>query len=594
MERNSISSSLNLCKIFEMRIKLDKEKGTKTPLDVLDNYEKYSKKIDSAYNSEFQKELKPLISPAVTLEKEEDRIKRLIRLLEDRLDKRSELEERYFEATGKYMVGLQMIVSESELDEKRERLSLISKYLETNKEIYDVKENINKLNDLLEEEVNKKFDYESKNKIMEDELYSSIMSILKEDEYFRNISEEDINSELDIIRSKVAETKETLDITRDSVGSLISSGLEDDYSSYVEEAERSYYVYKNREIVLKIYKLVIDFENDFKLICAKREKISDLLDELKSLKEDLTINTSDDLISFEKVLLVQRNILDTEREVLENIANYESRISFKEERLEELNEVVNSVEILSILREYGLVETYDTEDTLEEIEGVSFEEEVILDNPSVEVVSNVVEIPEIKEEVISYQEYNPYRIVDVREYPRTLNVGLAKLKGESVREKVNKKLNPKVEESAFENIISNVVDVPSVSEESIDTSIPVIEEVVDNGIVNVSPVWEIPSNVEATPVAIEEAAPVLPVWEAVEPVMEAVKPINEIPDVGNFDISSTPIFDNDINMNAEANNLFWTPVSESNMETNAFPNLNIPVNNNFGGNGSFEFPSLNN
>ena len=44
MEGNSIKSFENLCKIFEMRIKLDKERNIKTPSDVIDNYEKYAKK----------------------------------------------------------------------------------------------------------------------------------------------------------------------------------------------------------------------------------------------------------------------------------------------------------------------------------------------------------------------------------------------------------------------------------------------------------------------------------------------------------------------------------------------------------------------
>ena len=50
MEGNSIKSFENLCKIFEMRIKLDKERNIKTPSDVIDNYEKYAKKIDNIYN----------------------------------------------------------------------------------------------------------------------------------------------------------------------------------------------------------------------------------------------------------------------------------------------------------------------------------------------------------------------------------------------------------------------------------------------------------------------------------------------------------------------------------------------------------------
>ena len=46
MEGNNVRTFENLCKIFEMRIKLDREKKVKTPSDVLINYEKYAKKIE--------------------------------------------------------------------------------------------------------------------------------------------------------------------------------------------------------------------------------------------------------------------------------------------------------------------------------------------------------------------------------------------------------------------------------------------------------------------------------------------------------------------------------------------------------------------
>ena len=135
MEGNSLNSFENLCKIFETRIKLDKEKNIETPPDVLINYEKYSKKIDSIYNSKFEKEIKPLIVPAVTIEKEEERLGKLISLLKSRLEKREELENRFYLTTGRYIKGLQLVVSESEFEDKKNRLETITKYLDTRNEI---------------------------------------------------------------------------------------------------------------------------------------------------------------------------------------------------------------------------------------------------------------------------------------------------------------------------------------------------------------------------------------------------------------------------------------------------------------------------
>jgi len=601
MEGNSLTSFENLCKIFEMRIKLDKDSGVKTSLDVLNNYEKYCKKIDTIYNSEFQKELKPLISPAVTLEKEKDRLRRLIKLLEDRLDRRVELEDRYYDTTGKYISGLQIIVSEGELEDKRERLSLVSKYLETSDEIQSVSDSIIELKKLLEEEENKKFEYENKNRILEDELYSSFMSVINSDEYYKNISEEEITSELERIRSYVSETKETLDITKESIGALLTSGLDDDYASYVEEAEKAYYSYKNKEIILKIYKLVTYFEDDFKLICAKRDKINDLINEKKELSDSLVIDVDNELVSFEKVVLLQCSTLDKEKEVLDNITNYTSRISFKEERLEELSEANSSVEILAILREYGLIDTYDTEDVVLE-EEVTFDEAEVIDIPSLE---EAITFEDVSESVVE-EVYDPYRIVEINDYPKTLNVGLAKLKGEAVREKVSKKLNPNiVDVTSNDTNLSkeNEVNNDVVSTDTKETNDAPVE--VDNGPIDVNkwlfednkqdnndikvntPVWEVPTEVEVNPVSLESVNS-LPVWEAIKPEFDVPsEAIHE--EINNIDIVNEPQDNNSNN-----SNMFWIPVSESKMEPTAFPNLNVPINNNINKGNEFVFPTINN
>lgn len=613
MEGNSITSFENLCRIFEMRIKLDKDRGLKTPLDVLDNYEKYSKKIDAIYNTEFQKEIKTLISPAITLEKEENRLRRLIRILEERLDKRIELEDKYYNSTGRNISGLQMIVSESELQEKKERLSLITNYLETSKEIENVTDSINKLKVSLEEEENKKTEYEIKNKIMEDELYSSFISLINNDDYYKNISEDDINSELDDIRSKVEETKETLDITKESIGSLVNNGLEDDYTSYIEEAEKSYYLYKNREIILKIYKLVINLDDDFKQMYSKREMIKDLLEEKKNLRDELNIDNEDELLSFEKTLLIQIKTLDNERDILENINNYTSRINFKEERLIELNELNNNSDVLVILREYGLIDTY---------EALDIPEEITLEEDNNVKVDEIV-IPTIEESIVQ-EFYDPYRIVEVKDYPRTLNVGLARLKGESVREKVNKKLNPKDElktndfnlmhEQNIQKNDDNILTVGDkldefISEDDTDknnepldnnaevTNNYIFEEVeevntdasVGNEDINVElPVWGLPAEMEAKSNDLaNQNMNTLPVLDSIMPAFEESKTVEEKDEINSFDIFNNPV---DSNIN---DNLFWVPVSDSKLETKSFPNLNIPINN-FDGNDNFGFPTINN
>lgn len=597
MEGNNVKSFENLCKIFEMRIKLDKEKKVKTPSDVLINYEKYAKKIDNIYNEEFEKEVRPLIAPSKTIEEERNRLVKLIKLLEDRLDKRNDLEDRYYLTTGDYISGLQIVISDKELDEKRERLSLINRYLETNSEIDSVHDSIAKLKVLLSEEEEKKEDYKSKNQIMEDDLYSEFMKVIKEDNTYNNITSDNIDEEINNIKSLVKESRETLDVTRDSVKNLLTSGLEDDYSSYVDEAEKSYFVIKNKELFLKLYKLVNTFEDDFNGIFIKRDNIKEILEERKNLREDLSITDIDELLSFEKKVLEQINITDKEKEVLNNISNYTSRIEFKESRLEELENDNNSVEILAILREFNLIDTYDSE----EYDGIEEKEENIEEEDNTEIEEPEVEEPVIKEVI------DPYRIKEVKEAPLTLNLGLAKLKGEAVREKVNKKLNPKP--ISFDEILSSAKkeepikeptwESPIAPEEKIEdpapeVSTPVIPEVEtpkEEVKPPVPPMWEMPKWEEPS----KEEKVETPVWNiptAIEKPKEEEKIVSAVPLWEDI----KPKLENDTpdNSNTNNNNAFWVPVSDEKIETSSFPNINIPINEELSDNDNFGFPELNN
>lgn len=627
MEGNSIKSLENLCKIFEMRIKLDKEKKTKTPSEVIDNYEKYSKKIDSIYNKDFEKEIRGLISPEPTLEKEEERLEKLIDLLEDRLVKRRELEERFYNSTGKYIEGFQIIVSDDELEDKKNRLEIISKYLTTKKEMDEIDSSITKLKTSLIELEEEKSSYIEKNKTMEDSLYSTLMKSIKNDEYFNKITEENYNNELLSAEDKVKENEETLEVTLDSVKSLLKNGVNEEYTSYVEDAEKSFYIWKNREIILRIYELVISFEDDFEKIASKREEISDLLEERINTKKKLHIEDSDELENFEKLLSEQKGILSKEKEVLDNIVNYDSRIKFKEERLNELEEIINSYEILTILREYGLAPSFDIEENEEKEEDVPFEE---------------IEEPVLEDVINDY--IDPYRIKDVVVAPRTLNLGLAKLKGESVRENVNRKLNPKPKESIFDDFakeplledkhleddITNnsvveeentdyqdeVIDNNEVEDNVSDTSLeetkplsfeevkPVwevpeeeVKEDNNSDVINtnnnynfVTPMWDIPTNTDNSNVSFDtpsENVQVMgdnniPVWD--------INPTNEVNETSEINKIETP---NNNNLNNNNNNMFWTPVGDFE-ENNSFPNLNI--NNSFSNKNevdNFGFPDIN-
>lgn len=608
MEGNNLKSFENLTRIFETRIKLDKEKSIETPPDVLINYEKYIKKIDAIYNDRFEREIKPLITPEVTIEKEEERLKKLISLLKDRLNKREELENRFYLTTGRYISSLQLVVSESELEDKQNRLDRITRYLDTRNEINNVTSSLEDLKQKLKEEVAMQDEYTKKNKIMEEELYASFLDVISDDDYLSKINKDDIDGELALVIDKAKENKETLDVTKESVNSLLAGGTDDDYTSYIEDAERMYFTWENRELLLRIYAIVVAGEDNYNGLFDKRDKINKLLRKRRSIRDSLSIEIPDNISSFENLLKEELEVLKNEKEVIDNVSNYTNRISFKEERLEELEKLNNDIEILTILREYGLIDTYDNK---EELSNISLEEEEPLE----------IEAPtkeEEDDEVIA-REINPYRILEVVDYPKTLNLGLAKLKGESVREKVNKKLNPPPLPT-FEDINAEISS--STNEEVSNEMINNEPEVEVQKVEEPLPSWTVPS---------EEVKPIdsIPSWtpniekEDNTPKNDKIMennipswtiPINVEEDKNNVSSSelNKDLFSNNLNNNIDIssketklqdskeedssinNNMFWMPVSDSKLENNFFPNINSNVgNNSVNKNDNFGFPDLN-
>mgnify|MGYP004637554933 CR=1 FL=1 len=608
MEGNNLKSFENLTRIFETRIKLDKEKCIETPPDVLINYEKYTKKIDAIYNDRFEREIKSLITPEVTIEKEEERLKKLISLLKDRLNKREELENRFYLTTGRYISNLQLVVSESELEDKQNRLDRITKYLDTRNEINNVTSSLEDLKQKLKEEVAMQDEYTKKNKIMEEELYTSFLDVISGDDYLSKISEDDIDGELALVIDKAKENKETLDVTKESVNSLLVGGTDDDYTSYIEDAERMYFTWENRELLLRIYAFVVAREDNYNGLFDKRDNISKILRKRRGIRDSLSIEIPDNILSLENLLKEELEVLKNEKEVIENVSNYTNRISFKEERLEELEKLNNDIEILTILREYGLIDTYDNK---EELSNIPLEEEEPL-----EIEAPIKE--EEDDEVIA-REINPYRILEVVDYPKTLNLGLAKLKGESVREKVNKKLNPP-SLPTFEDINAEISS--STNEEDSNKIINNGSEVEVQKVEEPLPSWTIPS---------EEVKPIdsIPSWtpniekEDNTPKNDKIMennipswtiPINIEEDKKNASSSelNKDLFSNNLNNNIDIsskesklpdlkkedssinNNMFWMPVSDSKLENNTFPNININVgNNSVNKNDNFGFPDLN-
>ena len=266
---------------------------------------------------------------------------------------------------------------------------------------------------------------ELKNSKLEDNLFNTFVNILYEMEMYSSLDLSNVDKEIDSLKEEIEEAKDQKDTFVTAFDNLKDSGisgeLELEYASFVENAKKNYYDVKEKEIILKLYKLIEVKESEYGNLFSKREEVKELLEERKDLRANLSINDKD---LFSKVI----ELVLTER------------IKLKENRLDELQRSVNKPEILAILKEYGLIETYDHDDILVNDEEYNVKEE----NDDFELLSDLIE--EDNEEYLTEEVIEGYQENQIKssEVVPTMNCGLSRLKSISVMKRVADMLGVRV------------------------------------------------------------------------------------------------------------------------------------------------------
>ena len=250
----------------------------------------------------------------------------------------------------------------------------------------------------------------------------------------------------------------------------ISGELELEYASYVENSKRNYYFVKEKEIILKMYKLIADKEAEYGNLFTKRENLKELLHEKTMLRSELGIKEKDYLSTISDLIFEQKQEIELEKNNVDNINVLTERIKLKENRLEELRKEIKKPEVLAILKEYNLIDTYDHEDiydeTIEENEMELVSEESNTEEENITLLDDLLEETDnvLKEEEIE-KTYEENEIKLVEDVP-SMNFGLSRLKSISVMKRVadmlgvNEKqepivIEPKKEEKDLGNNVSD-------------------------------------------------------------------------------------------------------------------------------------------
>lgn len=354
---------LDLYKILRMSVLLSQDEVDELTLS---KFKDASINLDKMYTEDYEEKLESMFYSTSTLEEEVERLKKLVEFIKDRIEQRKSLQSDYKNVTDKELNDLEYIEKSSELDLYEKRLNLIKNYLDNSRTIEVNKKELTYLEDELSNEFDKKKSNEEKNINLEDKLYTDYINTLYEMDLQSLTKVEDIDEELNKIAKEINEAKDQKDTFVTAFDNLKTSGISGDleleYASYVENSKRNYYYVKEKEILLELYELIEKKEKEYSNLFTKRANVKTLLKERLTLRKDMNIKEKDLLLPIYDLVEEQSHEIEEEKSNTDNINVLTERIKLKENRLEELNKEVKKPEVLSILKEFHLIDTYDHDD----------------------------------------------------------------------------------------------------------------------------------------------------------------------------------------------------------------------------------------
>ncbi len=346
---------------------------------IIAQFEEITKNIDEQAQEEYNSKLDDLFETVTTLEEEKERLAKLIRFINDRIQAREKILVNYKEATGKDLIGLRPINYALEVKSYQERLENIEKYLDNTKRIAETESDIKVITEDLERERETKQQNELKNQRLEDELKNAFLESISGIEVVNEIREiklisyleslnlsSDISDELFKLSEKIKKLENDYNVYELSFLTLKRVGALDNEQELIgglQTIGEELYFHKEQEYMLNLYKLISNKESEYSGIFEKREAMDAIFKERNILRNKLTINSIDVLEPFRILLQNQMVEIVNQRQNVEIIDRLVEKKMMKEEKLSRLKEDNSRVEILSLLREFCLIPMVEEEKT---------------------------------------------------------------------------------------------------------------------------------------------------------------------------------------------------------------------------------------
>ena len=358
----------NKYKILRMSLLLGRGENQE---ETLTNFEEAARDIDTMNDEIYLNDLEGKFYDTLTLEEEEKKLSVLVDYIGGRVEQRISLLSDFSNVTGYDLTNLPPIKYYDKLDGYKERLKYIREYLNNIEEIKELDKKITDAEKKLKEAYLNKATAEDYNSRNEEILLNKFENLFKST-ILTNINEENISEKVEEISLSAEESKKSLDIFTKSFATLTGSGIsyeeEEEYKSYVENAREVYYMNKEQEYILKIYQYLLKSQIKYSTILEKREAINQLLYERMDLRKELKIKDADPLNNLYDLLERQFEDIKHQKDNIELIDSLTEDINKYKEALNELEVDNQKVEILALLREFCLIDTYNEDTSSKEVQ----------------------------------------------------------------------------------------------------------------------------------------------------------------------------------------------------------------------------------
>lgn len=333
----------------------DKEK-------LLDSYMEVARSVNDKRYTAYVEGLDDFYYKTYNLEDEKVRLNALIKYINGYRDAFNKFNNEYKEITG---LDLEDKEQYNDLSIYENRLDNIKEYLSNCNRIKSLEEEVRNYEREMERFTEEALNNDRVNHELEEKLLEFFMSFIHNNSFCEALDYSDIGFELEKVRDEIGHKRDELDNFYMAYESLLNQNLPDskinEYKSYVKEARMDYYTSREKEYVYELYELISSIETGYSDVVSKRERISRIFDDRLLLRGQLEIIDEDSFMDIEKFCNNQYSVIKAEKRVNDNISDAEKRIESAKEEIRGLRDKNETVDILSILNEFGIIDTYNSD-----------------------------------------------------------------------------------------------------------------------------------------------------------------------------------------------------------------------------------------